>query len=409
MSAASPADDTVERAKAIEGGNPQQARAKGQQTGNDLVAVVGVGASAGGLEAFKQLLMRLPVSTGMGFVLVSHLDPKHESILPELLARATQMPVSEAEDSMVVAPDHVYVMPPNTIMAIEGGALRLRPREEGRGLRHPIDAFLQTLAEDQSTRAIGVILSGTATDGTLGLEAVKAEGGITFAQEPRSARYDSMPRNAIASGCVDFVLAPEGIAEELARISRHPYVAPSKTAEPGPEEPAQPTGRNGFNKILALLRRATGVDFSLYKTNTLRRRIRRRMILNKLDGLDEYAKYLREHAAEVENLYQDILINVTSFFRDPEAFEVLKKKVFPRIVERRSPDELVRICPPADGSSLAGIFGDDRRGLRPVRAGGQEASVLRQEADDGATAPQLSDRRSNAGKGRRPAAAGRAG
>src|SRR6266542_729733 len=152
------------------------------------------------------------------------------------------------------------------------GALRLRPREEGRVLRHPIDAFLQTLAEDQGTRAIGVILSGAATDGTLGLEAVKAEGGITLAQEPKSAKYDSMPRSAVAAGCVDFTLTPEGIAEELARISRHPYVAPAEIAEPGAEETAQLADKNGFNKILALLRRATGVDFSLYKTNTLRRR-----------------------------------------------------------------------------------------------------------------------------------------
>src|SRR6266545_1513448 len=347
-----PVVEIVERANAMEVTVSRRARAEsvaqaeraeGEQTGNELVAVVGVGASAGGLEAFKQLLARLPGDTGMAFVLVTHLDPKHESILPELLAKATRMPVSEVEDGTPVAPDHIYVMPRNTSMAIEGGALRLRPREEGRMLRHPIDAFLQTLAEDQSTRAIGVILSGTATDGTLGLEAIKAEGGITFAQEPKSARYDSMPRSAVAAGCVDFTLKPEGIAEEIARISRHPYVAPAEIAEPGAEGTAQPAVKNGFNKILALLRRVTGVDFSLYKTNTLRRRIRRRMILNKLDGLDEYAKYLREHAAEVENLYQDILINVTSFFRNPETFEVLKEKIFPRIVEHRAPDEPVRI------------------------------------------------------------------
>src|SRR6266542_3893796 len=347
-----PVVEIVDRANAMEvtvsrraraESDAQAERAEGEQTGNELVAVVGVGASAGGLEAFKQLLARLPGDTGMALVLVTHLDPKHESILPELLAKATRMPVSEVEDGTPVAPDHIYVMPRNTSMAIEGGALRLRPREEGRMLRHPIDAFLQTLAEDQSTRAIGVILSGTATDGTLGLEAIKAEGGITFAQEPKSARYDSMPRIAVAAGCVDFTLKPEGIAEEIARISRHPYVAPAEIAEPGAEGTAQPAVKNGFNKILALLRRVTGVDFSLYKTNTLRRRIRRRMILNKLDGLDEYAKYLREHAAEVENLYQDILINVTSFFRNPETFEVLKEKIFPRIVEHRAPDEPVRI------------------------------------------------------------------
>jgi two-component system CheB/CheR fusion protein len=384
MEVDAPVDETIERAKSTKKKVSRQARAESdanvervedEQTGNRLVAVVGVGASAGGLEAFKQMLARLPADTGMAFVVVTHLDPKHKSILPELLARVTPLPVSEAEDGTPVAPDHVYVMPRNASMAIEGGALRLLPREEGRGVRHPIDAFLQTLAEDQGTRAVGVILSGTATDGTLGLEAIKAEGGITFAQEPKSARYDSMPRSAIAAGCVDFTLTPEEIAEELARISRHPYVAPAEIADPGAEETARPAGKNGFNKILALLRRGTGVDFSLYKTNTLRRRIRRRMILNKLDGPDEYAKYLRDNAAEVENLYQDILINVTCFFRDPEAFEVLKEKIFPRIVWRRAPDDPVRIwvvgCSTGEEAYSIAIafteFAGERSGHLPVQ------------------------------------------
>ena len=319
-------------------------RAGHQQPGNGPFVVVGVGASAGGLEAFKQLLAHLPVDTGMAFVLITHLDPKHESILPKLLAKATRMPVSEVQDRMVVTPDHVYVLPPNTSIAIESGVLRLRPRQEGLRGRRPIDSFLQSLAEDRNSRAIGVILSGTASDGTLGLEAIKAEGGITLAQAPKSARYDSMPRSAIAAGCVDFILSPEEIAEELARISSHPYVAPAGAAKPDEEEmEQQPAVKNGFNKILTLLRRTTGVDFSLYKTNTLHRRIRRRMILNKMDGLEEYARYLRENASEVENLYQDILINVTSFFRNPESFVILKEKIFPRLIERRASDEPVRI------------------------------------------------------------------
>src|SRR5262245_34578320 len=311
-----------------------------------MVEVVGVGAAAGGLEAFRQLLKSLPDDTGMAIVLITHLDPKHESILPELIARATTLPVSEAEDGARVEPNHIYVMPRNTSMAIEGAALRLRPREKWRGLHRPIDAFLRTLAEDQNARAIGVILSGTATDGTLGLEAVKAEGGITFAQDPMSAQYDSMPRSAIAAGCVDFVLSPEEIARELARICRHPYIAPAaiaEVAEPGAEEAALPGIKNGFNRILALLRRTTGIDFSLYKSSTLRRRIRRRMILNKQDGLMDYSEYLRNNPEEVENLFQDILINVTSFFRDPEAFRALKENIFPRIVEHCSLDEPVRI------------------------------------------------------------------
>jgi two-component system, chemotaxis family, CheB/CheR fusion protein len=352
MGTVAPADEDIERAKTMGENVPRQARdesgaqaerAEGQQGENNLIAVVGVGASAGGFEAFRQLLKRLPHDTGLAIVLVTHLDPRHESILPDLLAKATPLPVIEAEDGMRVAPNRVYVMPGNTTMLIEGGALRLLPREKGRAQHRPIDAFLRALAEDQNVRAIGVILSGTATDGTLGLEAVKAEGGITFAQDPKSAQYDSMPRSAIAAGCVDFVNTPEMIALELGRISRHPYVIPTEVAEPGAEEAAHPAGRNGFNKVLALLRRMTGVDFTQYKVNTLRRRIRRRMILNKLDGLGEYAEYLRKNTSEVENLYQDILINVTSFFRDPEAFEALKEKIFPRIIEHRAADEPVRI------------------------------------------------------------------
>jgi two-component system CheB/CheR fusion protein len=343
------------------------------QAGSASFPVVGIGASAGGLEAFKQLLERLPVDTGMAFVLVQHLDPAHESILTKLLSRSARMPVSEVQDGVAVAPDHVYVIPRNTSMTIEGGVLRLRPRQEERRQHRPIDSFLQSLAEDQNTRAIGVILSGMATDGTLGLEAIKAEGGITFAQKPRSAQYDSMPRSAIAAGCVDFILSPEEIARELARISRHPYAAPA--SKPDVEEMVQPAGKNVFNIILTLLQRATGVDFRMYNTNTLRRRIRRRMILNKLDALEEYAQYLRENAAEVENLYQDILINMTSFFRDPEAFEVLKEKIFPRLIEGRAPDEPLRIWSPGcstgeEAYSIAMAFTEftsERSGRIPVQ------------------------------------------
>jgi two-component system CheB/CheR fusion protein len=313
--------------------------ADAQPAGNGPFMVVGVGASAGGLEAFKQLLAHLPADTGMAFALVMHLDPTHESALAELLTEVTQMPVSEVQDGVSVAPNHVYVIPPNTSMVIEGGALRLGPRQKGRGRRLSIDAFLQSLAKDQNARALGVILSGTANDGTQGLKAIKAAGGITFAQAPKSAKFDGMPRSAIAAGCVDFILNPEGIAKELARISRRLYAPP----KPDAEETARNSGKNDFNNILTLLRQATSVDFSLYKTNTLHRRIRRRMILNKLDGLEEYARYLGENVEEVENLYQDILINVTSFFRNPESFDVLKEKIFPRLIERRAPDEALRI------------------------------------------------------------------
>src|SRR5439155_2090423 len=186
--------------------------------------IVGIGASAGGLEAITHLLEHLPADTGMGFVLVQHLDPDHESALVQILARVTSMPVREVANDLRIAPNHVYIIPPNTDMAIAQGVLKLQRRRPGRAPHHSIDFFFQSLAQDQRECAIAVILSGTASDGTLGMEAIKAEGGITFAQD-ESARYDSMPRSAIAGGCVDFVLSPENIAEELARIARHPYVA----------------------------------------------------------------------------------------------------------------------------------------------------------------------------------------
>src|SRR5712671_4220765 len=308
--------------------------------GNNSFPVVGIGASAGGLEAFRQLLEHLPVDTGMAFVLVSHLDPTHKSILTELLARRTKLPVTEVSDGMRVEPNNVYVLPPNTSMAIAEGRLRLQPREEGRAGRHPIDYFLRTLAEDQTHRAIGVILSGTDSDGTLGLEAIKSEGGITFAQDAKSAKYDGMPRSATAAGHVDFVLTPEGIAKELARISRHPFLNPIADI---PVEEEQPGAHDGFRKILTLLQKSKGVDFTDYKANTLHRRITRRMVLNKLESTEAYAKFMRENAAEVEALYQDILINVTSFFRNPETFAVLKEQIFPQIAEQHNSDEPIRI------------------------------------------------------------------
>ncbi|HEU0179969.1 MAG TPA: PAS domain S-box protein [Blastocatellia bacterium] len=306
--------------------------------------VVGIGASAGGLEAFRQLLEHLPTDTGMAFILVQHLDPAHESILTELLSKATPMPVSEVVEGVAVEPNHIYVIPRHANMAIAQGILRLLPREDTRGQRHPIDFFLRTLAEEQSNRAIGVILSGTASDGTLGLEAIKAEGGITFAQDEDSARYDGMPRSAIAAGCVDFVLPPDRIAEEIARIARHPYVAAIEVVKPDEEATAEeaPPGDEGFNQILQLLRKVAGADFSHYKPSTLRRRITRRLALHKIEGMDDYVGYLRDHREEVERLYQDILIRVTSFFRDQETFEVLKEKVFPELVRQRNDDGPLR-------------------------------------------------------------------
>ncbi len=309
--------------------------------------IVGVGASAGGLDAFRQLLGALPVNTGMAYVFVQHLDPNHESILAELLAKGTRMPVSEVKRDTVVEPNHVYVTPGKYDVAIEGEVLKLVPRETTAGRHLPIDSFLSTLAEARGSKGIGVILSGTGSDGTLGARAIKAEGGIAFAQTPASAAYDGMPRSAIASGCVDFVLPPERIAQELSRLSHHPYVI---TAQPA-EERAEPTlsapkGRDGLRAILTLLRKTTGADFSAYKPPTIRRRIARRMALAHLETLEEYAGYIESHADEAQALHQDCLINVTSFFRDPGAYQALSQVVLPRLVKDRPTGMPVRVWVP---------------------------------------------------------------
>ena len=348
--------------------------------------IVAIGASAGGLEAFTELLEHLPADTGMGFVLIQHLDPVHPSELPRLLGRATRMPTQDAKRGQLVEPDNVYVIPPNTVMTIANGKLELEPRATGRRPQHVIDTFFESLANDQSERAIGVVLSGTASDGTLGLEAIKGEGGFTFAQDA-SAKYDSMPKSAIAAGCVDLVLSPRDIANELARFASHPFVrgapdvshpaegagdlaavedervdatvhehdrtplpsggqgtppdgaeqirAEAESAQPGADD-------DGLKRILMLLHKHSGVDFSLYKSSTIKRRVARRMVISKHDTYDDYEKFLRNNPAELDTLFSDALISVTNFFRNPEAFEVLKRNVFPELVKRHR-DAVIRI------------------------------------------------------------------
>jgi two-component system CheB/CheR fusion protein len=306
--------------------------------------VVGVGASAGGLDAFKRLFGNLPSDTGMAFVLVQHLAPSHTSILSELLAKVTSMPVAEITDGMVVEPDHVYVIPPSAELAIYHGVLRLTVRKETRGQYLPINYFFNTLAEDQDGVAIGVVLSGTGKDGTEGLKAIKAEGGIVFVQDPDSAEQTGMPQSAIAANVADFILTPENIAVELMRIARHPYLAQPKAIEI--EETTEEQAANLFDKIFIILRRAVGVDFSNYKQATIKRRVARRMALLKIEKLEDYVDFLRENPAEAQVLYQDILIMVTEFFRDPEAFDILKREVFPVIVKDKSQENPVRIWVP---------------------------------------------------------------
>ncbi|WP_281357686.1 chemotaxis protein CheB [Aromatoleum diolicum] len=291
-----------------------------------------MGASAGGLEAFEQFFRRMPADSGMAFVLIQHLDPNHASLLTEILQRATTMPVIEATDQLIVAPDRVHIIPPNRDMAIFHGALQLSVPDQPRGMRMPIDAFLRSLAEDQGEKAVGIILSGTGTDGTLGLRAILGAGGISLVQEPASARYDGMPASAIRAGYATAVLAadamPHALLAGIRRIARRQEDRPA----------AAPVGT--MSRILMLLRTATGHDFSLYKKSTIGRRIERRMAQHDIEDMEIYARYAKENPAEIQTLFKELLINVTSFFRDPEAFVALKREILPRLL-RDKPDAYV--------------------------------------------------------------------
>jgi len=322
--------------------------------------IVGIGASAGGLQAFMRLLESLPTTIGMAYVCVQHLAPTHESLLSDLLARTTTMPVHEIRHDTRVEADHVYVLSPGTDLTLENGMLKPEPRTHTDGLHLPIDAFFHSLAAQQRHQAIGVVLSGTGSDGTLGLKAIKAAGGMTFAQDA-TAQFQGMPQSALAAGAVDALLSPEGIARELLRISQHSYVKLSDGEDPDREssehtqelpekeressEHAQelPDDEQAFQQILVQVRRKTGVNFAAYKPTTIKRRILRRIALHQQESVAEYAAFLREHPPEVEVLYQDLLINVTSFFRDPLAFASLTREVFPALLRTHAPGEALRV------------------------------------------------------------------
>lgn len=305
--------------------------------------VVGIGASAGGLEACKALLGALPVNPGMAFVVIQHLDPHHESILHKLLSKTTEMPVIQVEDGMVLEPDHVYVIPPKHDIAVQESTLRLLSRRRPAGRHLPINRFFASLAEDQKSHAVGVILSGTASDGTAGLQAIKSEGGVAFAQDPKSAGYPGMPESAILAGCVDFILPPEEIARELVRLENLPHA--KRTASVLESRPPFVDAAD-LQKIIQILRTATGVDFSLYKAGTIKRRIARRMSLHKIENLRRYESYLEQNANEVAALYQDVFIHVTDFFREPEQFAALQRRILPKLIENRPQAEPLRIWIP---------------------------------------------------------------
>ncbi len=310
---------------------------------NMTFPVVCIGASAGGLEAFKKLLNKLSPKTGMAFVLIQHLSPDYESILDELLSRETNIPVITAKNNLPLEPDHIYVIPPNKDMGISKMKLTLSSPHKLRGCQMPIDFFLKKLSKDQGNNGIGVILSGTASDGVNGIRELKAAGGITFAQDKISAQHSGMPLNAVASGCIDFILPPEQIAEELNRISQHPYIQDIQNNNiltfPAEKEDV-------YKKIFYGLKRHTGVDFTYYKLTTIARRINHRIVLLKLDSIEDYVTYLHKNPDEFKSLYDNILINVTDFFRDPVQIEALKTKVFPAILKNKKANQAIRIWVP---------------------------------------------------------------
>jgi len=308
----------------------------GECANNTPRYIVCVGASAGGLEAFTELLSHLPDDTGMAFVLIQHLDPKHGSHLTELLSRESKMPIVEVIGDIRAESDHVYVISPQCNLGISGGVLHAPPRA-GTGPNMPIDSFLRALAADLGNKALGAVLSGTATDGRLGLKAIKDAGGVTFVQEIKTAKYEGMPKSAIAAGVADFVLPPAGIARQLVAIARSVRL-------PGePSVPADSPGEGELGKVLRLVHAATGVDFTHYKYGTLARRIKRRMALREFEKLEDYSRELEQNRDEAAALCENCFITVTSFFREPAVFDELKDRVFPALVKDRAAADPLRI------------------------------------------------------------------
>jgi two-component system, chemotaxis family, CheB/CheR fusion protein len=309
--------------------------------------VVGIGASAGGFESISTLLKNLRPDTGLAFVIIQHLGPESHSTLANLLLKTTSMPVLDIRDGMPIDPNHVYVLTPNFDVVVENRKLRLVRRPSSERVHMPIDHFFQSLAEQEKERAIGVVLSGTGSDGTLGLRAIKGENGLTFAEADTTAKYFAMPNSAIRAGCVDAVRTIKDLAHELEAVARHPYVKDRSNREANEVKLSGfPEGADALTKVFYLLKQQTGVNFAEYKHSTLGRRIARRIVLKKLETLEDYVELLRSETSEVEQLFNDILINVTSFFRDPAAFATLRKRILTKIIKARGRRGDLRIWVP---------------------------------------------------------------
>jgi two-component system CheB/CheR fusion protein len=335
--------------------------------------IAGIGASAGGLEALEQFLRHVPEKSGVAFVVIQHLDPTHKGVMPELLQRITPMEVFQAKNQMPVRADCVYVIPPNKDMSILHGALHLFEPAAARGLRLPIDFFLRSLAEDCQERAIGVILSGMGSDGTMGLRAIKEKAGVALVQEPGSAKFDSMPRSAIDAGLADMVAPAEELPGKMMAFLRHaPRLART-------ESPLDEKHRSALEKIIILLREHTGNDFSLYKKNTIYRRIERRMGIHQIDRINTYVRYLRENPQEVGLLFKELLIGVTSFFRDPEVWEQLRDVVLPELLGRFPAGQTLRAWVPGcstgeEAYSLAIVLKEALETVKPK--GGLQVQIF---------------------------------
>lgn len=347
-------------------GNPKkQAAAQPVKPQHPDFPIIGIGCSAGGLEALEALLSNVPNNIGMAFVVIQHLDPSYVSNLPGLLQRSTHMTVVEANDGMAVAPDCVYVIPPNKDISILNGTLQLFEPVQRRGLRLPVDFFLRSLAAERQEKAIGVILSGMGSDGMLGLAAIKEKSGLTLAQTPETAKADSMPRSAINAGVVDIVAPPDELA---ARIVNYLRLSPHlPITDPGSDT----TINNALDKIIALLRIRSGNDFSLYKPTTLYRRIERRTGMLQIDGIIDYVKFLQENPQELDLLFKELLIGVTNFFRDPILWEFLRDKAIPDLLAKYPNGKPLRAWVPAcstgeEAYSLAIAFKESLERIKPV-------------------------------------------
>jgi len=331
----------------VQGRSPARLRTAPSAADDDLEftpTVVGVGASAGGLEAFSQLLRALPADTGLALVFVQHMAPHHESALASLLASSTSLPVIQPTEDSRLEPDHVYVIPPNRGLEVQNGRLIIQPRPTDRTQYLPIDHFFQSLAKAYGSDAVGVILSGTGSDGVEGMHAIKAAGGTTLAQDPATAKQPGMPQAVISTGKIEYALSPAELAQELARIARNRAESPAESRRAAEAALLDP---EHLQQIFEILRRVSGVDFGQYKLPTVQRRIQRRMALHKVGALEQYVSVLRENQAEANNLYQDILIHVTRFFRDPDSFRQLATETIPAILAARQGEAPLRIWVPA--------------------------------------------------------------